>query len=89
MTASTLLLDLLWPLLVFGIPVAVFAGIGRSSWPVRERTPISRWAWTDLYGNFRQGLHVSSQHSTLSRLMEDAPAPTTPGPANPPQPDSH
>lgn len=86
MTASTLLLEALCPLLVFGIPLALFAGIGRSSSPARERTPISRWAWTDLYSNVRQGLHVSSQHSALSQLMDDTPAPTTPGPANPPSP---
>jgi hypothetical protein len=88
MTTSILLLDLLRALLVFGVPVTVFAGIGRISWPVRERTPISGWAWTDLYGNFRWGLHVSSQHSALGRLMEDTPAPTAPGPASPPPPGS-
>lgn len=89
MTASTLLLEALWPLLVFGIPLALFAGIGRSSSPARERAPISRWAWADLYGNVREGLRVSSQHSALSRLVEDTPAPTTPGPGNPPPLDSH
>lgn len=89
MTSSTLLLDLLYPLVVFGIPVAVFTGIGRSSRPAHERKTITRWAWTDLYRDFRQGLRVSSANSPLAKLMEDTSAPTTRNQAAPPQPDAH
>lgn len=86
MTLSTLLLDLLYPLVVFGIPVAVFIGIGRRSRPAHERTMITRWAWTDLYHDFRQGLRVSSANSPLAELMEDTSASTTRSQAAPPQP---
>lgn len=89
MTSSTLLLDLLYPLVVFGIPVAVFIGIGRSSRPAHERTMITRWAWTDLYHDFRQGLRVSSANFPLTKLMENTATPTTQNQAAPPHPGPH
>lgn len=89
MTSSTLLLDLLSPLVVFGIPVALFTGIGRSSCPADERKTITGWAWTDLYSDLHQGLRVSCANSPLAKLMEDTSAPTTRSQAAPPQPGPH
>lgn len=89
MTTTALLAYLLWPLLVFGIPVAVFTSIGHTSWPRNERTPITQWSWTDLYSNFHRGLRLSSENSRLSQLINDAPAPTPQDSTNPPHPASH
>ncbi|MFF0991541.1 hypothetical protein [Kocuria nitroreducens] len=89
MTASTLLAELLWPLFVFGAPVAVFTGIGRASRPARERTPLTRWGWRDLYSNFRRGLRISSENTLLGRLISDDCAPMTQGPTEPPRSATH
>lgn len=76
-------------MLVFGAPVAVFTGIGRASWPARERTPPTQWGWRDLYGNLRQGLLITSQHTLLGELTDDASDPATRTSAQQPRSDTH
>lgn len=83
MPTSTLFLDVLWPLLIFGIPVAAFIGVGRISCPERERIPITEWNHSDLYGNFKQGLRVCSQNSFLARAMQENPGPAMRDSADP------
>lgn len=85
MTLSTLLADLLWPLLILGVPLALFAAIGTASWPARERTPLTQWGWTDLYGNARRELHISSKNTLLGRLVNDTVAPEIQHPTHPPR----
>lgn len=85
MTFSALLTDLLWPLVVFGVPLVLFAAIGRASWPVRERTPLSRWGWADVYSNFRRGLRISAENTPLGRLMDDTVEPRPQDPDHPPR----
>ena len=73
----TVLFSVLSLLLVVAATVAVLAGIGRATVPARERSPITRWGWRDLYGNAAQGLRVCSDDSPLATLMRANP----PGPA--------
>lgn len=58
-------------LLVLGTVTAVFSIIGRVTTPGPERVPLTQWAPRDLYWNFRHGLYVCSNHSTLDRLMDN------------------
>lgn len=80
----TFLLGALSLLLVAAATVAVFAGIGRATVPARERAPITRWGWRDLYGNAAQGLRVCSDDSPLANLMRQTPPGTTEEHPDPP-----
>lgn len=80
----TFLFGLLSLLLVAAVTAAVLAGIGRAAVPARERTPVGRWGWRDLYGNAAQGLRVCSDDSPLAHLMRETPPGTTEEHPDPP-----
>lgn len=83
----TFLFGALSLLLVVAATAAVFAGIGRATVPARERTPVSRWGWRDVYGNVAQGLRACSEDSPLATLMRETPPGNAEGHTDPPRHD--
>lgn len=59
------------------LAVAVFAYIGRSSVPARERMPVTGWSSTDLFRNVWRGLDLCSARTPLRRVL-DGPASQVP-----------
>lgn len=57
--------------LIFAI--AVFAYIGRTSVPARERIPVTSWSVSDLFRNVWRGIDRCSARSPLRRAMDDPP----------------
>jgi len=56
--------------------IAVFAAIGRSSIPSRERIPLTQWNSRDLFRNAWRGLDMCSSRTPLGRML-DGPRDTT------------
>ncbi len=52
------------------LTIAVFAYIGRSSVPARERLPVTTWDFKDLFRNVRRGLDLCSARTPLGRVMD-------------------
>ncbi|WP_218220085.1 hypothetical protein [Nesterenkonia sp. Act20] len=50
--------------------VALFAYIGRTSVPARERIPVIQWSSKDLYRNAWRGLDLCSSRTPLGRMLE-------------------
>lgn len=44
--------------LIITLTVVLFTAAGRHSTPRRDRTPITSWAWSDIYYNCLQGLDL-------------------------------
>jgi hypothetical protein len=80
----TFVFSVLSLLLVVAVTAVLFAGIGRAAVPARERTPVARWGWRDVYGNVAQGLRVCSDDSPLATLMRKTPPGTAEGHTDPP-----
>lgn len=58
-------------LVIFGLTLALFAHIGRTSVPAPERLPISSWRLSDLARNAWLGLVVCAVDTPLDRTMEE------------------
>ncbi|WP_309072143.1 hypothetical protein [Arthrobacter sp.] len=58
-------------LVILGVPLALFAYIGRTSVPASERIPLSSWRLPDLARNVWIGLIVCAVETPLDRTMEE------------------
>lgn len=58
-------------LIIFGVTIALFAHIGRSSVPASERLPLSSWRLSDVARNAWLGLLVCSLQTPLDRTLEE------------------
>lgn len=52
------------------LAAAVFAYIGRSSVPARERMPVTGWSSKDLLRNVWRGLDLCSANTPLRRVLD-------------------
>ncbi|MHA7154587.1 hypothetical protein [Arthrobacter sp. TMN-50] len=57
--------------IIFGIPIAAFAYIGRMSVPAVERLPLGSWGIRGLARNLWQGLTICSAETPLARTLND------------------
>lgn len=58
-------------LVIFGLTLALFAYIGRTSVPVPERLPLSSWRVSDVARNVWLGLVVCAEETPLDRTLEE------------------
>lgn len=56
---------------IFGLTLALFAYIGRTSVPVSERLPLSSWRVSDVARNVWLGLIVCALETPLDRTLEE------------------
>jgi hypothetical protein len=58
-------------LVIFGLTLALFAYIGRTSVPASERLPLSSWRVSDVARNVWLGLIVCAEETPLDHTLEE------------------